>query len=45
MLQYVYDIGGAGGFNCIIVQIGHGVGGNFNIHIWACSGGFIVGNR
>ena len=22
---------------CIIVQIGHDVGGNFNIHIWAYS--------
>ena len=29
----------------IIVQIGHDVGGNFNIHIWACSGDFIVRNR
>ena len=28
-----------------IVQIGHDVGGNFNIHIWACSGDFIVRNR
>ena len=29
----------------IIVQIGHDVGGNFNIHTWACSGDFIVRNR
>ena len=29
----------------IIVQIGHGVGDNFNIHISACSGDFIVSNR
>ena len=28
-----------------IVQLGHGVGGNFNIPIWACSGCFIVRNR
>ena len=22
---------------CIVVQIGHDIGGNFNIHIWVCS--------
>ena len=26
--------------NCIIVQIGYDIGGNFNIHIWACSSDF-----
>ena len=26
----------------IKVQIGHDVGGKFNIDIWACSGDFIV---
>ena len=25
-------------FWSIIGQIGHDVGGNFNIHVWACSG-------
>ena len=29
----------------IIVQTGHDLGGNFNIHISACSGYFIVRNR
>ena len=24
--------------SCIIVQIGHDVGGNFNIHMWAAQG-------
>ena len=28
-----------------IVQIGHDVGGNFNIHFWEGSGDFIVRNR
>ena len=26
----------------VIVQIGHDIGGNFNTHIWACSGNFII---
>ena len=29
----------------IIVQIGHDVGGNFYIHIWAYSGDFIFRSR
>ena len=29
----------------IMPQLGLDVGGNFNIHIWACSGDFIVRNR
>ena len=32
-------------FSVIIVQIGHIIGGNFNIHIWACSGYFTVTYR
>ena len=30
---------------CIMPQIGLDLGGNFTIHIWACSGDFIVTNR
>ena len=26
----------------LYLQMGHHVGGNFNSHIWACSGDFIV---
>ena len=29
----------------LVPQLGLYVGGNFNIHIWACSGDFIVRNR
>ena len=29
----------------IVVQIGHDVGGNFKIHIWAYSGDFIARDR
>ena len=32
-------------FTCIVVQIGHIVCGNFNIHSWACSCDCIVTNR
>ena len=31
--------------NYIMSQLGLDVGGNFNIHIWACSGDVIVRNR
>ena len=29
----------------IVVQMGHDVGGNFNMHIWAYSGDFSITNR
>ena len=32
-------------FSDTVMQVGHDVGGNFNIHILACSGDFIVTNR
>ena len=28
-----------------VVQMGHDVGGNFDIHIWACSVDFILTNK
>ena len=28
--------------SCIMSQLGLDVGGNFNIHIWACSGDFML---
>ena len=29
----------------IVVQMGHGIGGNYSIHISVCTGDFIVTNR
>ena len=32
-------------YACIMPELGLDLDGNFNIHIWACSGDFIVRNR